>query len=63
MHHATDTILEQARRIATGQPLTASDGSDLVLETDTLCVHGDNEESIAAVRAIRQMLNALQKES
>ncbi len=63
VHHAPDTILEQARRIATGQPLTASDGSDLVLEADTLCVHGDNEESIAAVSAIRQMLNALQKGS
>jgi UPF0271 protein len=62
VHHAQDTILDQARRIATGQPLTASDGSDLVLEADTLCVHGDNEESIAAVSAIRQMLNALQKD-
>jgi len=63
VHHAQDTILDQARRIATGQPLTAIDGSDLVLEADTLCVHGDNEESIAAVSAIRQMLNALQKDS
>ncbi|WP_152207840.1 5-oxoprolinase subunit PxpA [Marinobacter changyiensis] len=63
VHHAPETILEQAKRIATGQPLTASDGSDLVLDADTLCVHGDNEESIAAVRAIREMLNALKESS
>ena len=63
VHHAPETILDQAKRIATGQPLTASDGSDLVLKADTLCVHGDNEESIAAVRAIRDMLNALEKDS
>ena len=35
---------------------TASDGSELVLEADTLCVHGDNPESVAAVKAIRQAL-------
>ncbi|MCL7943761.1 5-oxoprolinase subunit PxpA [Marinobacter sp. ATCH36] len=59
VHHAPDVILDQAQRIATGQPLTASNGSDLVLTADTLCVHGDNEESVASVRAIRQMLNTL----
>lgn len=59
VHHDPETIIEQARRIATGQPLTASDGSQLILQADTLCVHGDNEESIAAVRRIREMLNAL----
>lgn len=59
VHHDPDTIIDQARRIASGQPLTANDGSELVLKADTLCVHGDNEESVAAVRAIRQMLDSL----
>ncbi|MEX0606301.1 MAG: 5-oxoprolinase subunit PxpA [Marinobacter sp.] len=63
VHHDPETIINQAERIARGQPLTANDGSDLVLSADTLCVHGDNEESIAAVRSIRQMLNALQRAS
>ncbi|WP_136064791.1 5-oxoprolinase subunit PxpA [Modicisalibacter radicis] len=58
VHHDPDTIVDQALRIARGQPLTASDGSDLVLEAQTLCVHGDNPESIAAVRAIRDALGA-----
>ncbi|MBL3555192.1 MULTISPECIES: 5-oxoprolinase subunit PxpA [Marinobacter] len=61
VHHDPDVILDQAQRIATGQPLTASDGSELILTADTLCVHGDNEESVASVRAIRQMLNQLQE--
>lgn len=63
VHHDPERIIDQARRIATGQPLTASDGSELVLQADTLCVHGDNEESIAAVRRIREMLNTLERVS
>ncbi|HSP57185.1 MAG TPA: LamB/YcsF family protein, partial [Halomonas sp.] len=59
VHHDPAVIVDQARRIATGQALVASDGSDLVLDADTLCVHGDNPESVAAVRAIRQTLDAL----
>ncbi|WP_355660030.1 5-oxoprolinase subunit PxpA [Halomonas salifodinae] len=59
VHHDPAVIIDQARRIARGEPLTASDGSELVLEAETLCVHGDNPESIAAVVAIRQALNAL----
>lgn len=59
VHHQTTQILEQARRIATGQPLIANDGSELRLQADTLCVHGDNPESIAAVKAIRQLLDTL----
>ncbi|MDR5897543.1 LamB/YcsF family protein [Halomonas vilamensis] len=56
VHHDPDVIVDQAVRIARGQPLTACDGSELILEADTLCVHGDNPESIAAVKAIRQAL-------
>lgn len=57
--HSPQQILDQARRIALGEPLAASDGSPLVLQADTLCVHGDNAESIAAVRAIRQLMDTL----
>ncbi|MDT8893945.1 5-oxoprolinase subunit PxpA [Halomonas sp. I1] len=58
VHHERDVIVDQARRIARGEPLTATDGSQLVLQADTLCVHGDNAESIAAIAAIRQALVA-----
>lgn len=59
VHHDPDLIIDQARRIASEQPLTASDGTDLLLTADTLCVHGDNADAVASVRAIRQMLNTL----
>jgi 5-oxoprolinase (ATP-hydrolysing) subunit A len=61
VHHDPEGIVDQAKRIALGQPLTASDGSQLVLSADTLCVHGDNPESIAAVKAIREALNMLEE--
>lgn len=57
VHHSPAVIVEQARRIAAGESLIASDGSALLLQADTLCVHGDNPESIAAVKAIRQLLD------
>lgn len=59
VHHDPEVIVDQARRIARGEPLTASDGSALVLAADTLCVHGDNAESIAAIQAIRAALDDL----
>lgn len=59
VHDDPDTILEQAVKIAKGEPLTASDGSRIVLNADTLCVHGDNKESIAAIQSIREVILAL----
>lgn len=60
VHHDAAMIVDQALRIARGQALVASDGSALVLTAETLCVHGDNPESIAAVKAIRQALDDLE---
>ncbi|WP_339529184.1 5-oxoprolinase subunit PxpA [Pseudomonas mucidolens] len=58
VHHAPDSVLQQALTIARGEPLIASDGSALLLQADTLCVHGDNASSVAAVRRIREALKA-----
>ncbi|MDI5934435.1 5-oxoprolinase subunit PxpA [Halomonas kalidii] len=63
VHHDPAVIVDQARRIAAGSPITTSDGSELVLVADTLCVHGDNPESIAAVKAIREALDRLEQAS
>ncbi|WP_297834249.1 5-oxoprolinase subunit PxpA [Pseudomonas sp.] len=56
VHHDPETIIAQALTLARGETLVASDGSDLLLTTDTLCVHGDNASSVAAVQRIRQAL-------
>lgn len=60
VHHDQTTIVAQAVSLARGEPLEASDGSLLQLPCDTLCVHGDNPESVAAVRAIRDAFQALE---
>nr|WP_300309994.1 5-oxoprolinase subunit PxpA [Halomonas sp.] len=59
VHHDEATIVAQAVTLAKGEALRARDGSVLHLAADTLCVHGDNESSVAAVRAIRQAFDAL----
>ncbi|HGM5583374.1 TPA: 5-oxoprolinase subunit PxpA [Pseudomonas putida] len=60
VHHDPALVIEQAVRLARGETLVANDGSALRLNAATLCVHGDNESSVAAVRQIRQALDALQ---
>lgn len=57
VHHDSDTILRQVLAISRGESLQAINGKPLFLEANTLCVHGDNPESVAAVRAIREALD------
>jgi UPF0271 protein len=59
VHKDPEVIVAQARSIALGEPLQTSDGRELILASDTLCVHGDNPESIAAIKAIREALEQL----
>ncbi|MGG5288585.1 5-oxoprolinase subunit PxpA [Pseudomonas shirazensis] len=59
VHHEPALIIEQALRLARGEALRADDGSALQLNASTLCVHGDNDSSLAAVRQIREALDAL----
>lgn len=54
--HEPQQILAQALTLARGEALSTSDGSALQLPADTLCVHGDNPQSVAVVRQIRQAL-------
>lgn len=59
VHHEPARVIEQALRLARGQALVADDGSALKIAASTLCVHGDNDSSVAAVRQIRQALEGL----
>lgn len=59
VHHDAEVIIGQAMKFARGEALTASDGSELFLKPDTLCVHGDNAGSVAAVQRIRQALGEI----
>ncbi|MCY1547781.1 hypothetical protein D9M68_838580 [compost metagenome] len=59
VHHDSEVIVQQAVTLAKGDELIASDGSALPLQAHTLCVHGDNTGSVAAVRRIREAFDAL----
>jgi 5-oxoprolinase (ATP-hydrolysing) subunit A len=61
VHHDPDTVVNQALILARKESLIASDGSELNLNVDTLCVHGDNAASIAAVQRIRQAFAELEQ--
>ncbi|WP_300497442.1 5-oxoprolinase subunit PxpA [uncultured Methylophaga sp.] len=52
-------ILEQALLLATEGSVISRNGQRLKLDADTLCVHGDNAESVKAVRHIRNTFNKL----
>lgn len=60
VYHQQDQVVAQALAIAKGEPIkTLAEGVEVSLKADTLCVHGDNQASLQAVKAIRQALNAL----
>lgn len=59
VHQEPQRILDQAMAIAKGEPFADIDGKPLQLTADSLCVHGDNPESLAVLRRLRAQLDAL----
>lgn len=59
VHHDPERIHDQALAIASGEPFAYIDGKPLRLRADSLCVHGDNPESLAVLRRLRARLDAL----
>jgi 5-oxoprolinase (ATP-hydrolysing) subunit A len=51
-------VAERGWRIATGAAIAAADGSPLVLEVESLCVHGDTPGAVALATALREFLSA-----
>jgi len=60
VHQDPQLILGQALAIARGEAFADLDGAPLRLQADSLCVHGDNAESLAVLRRLRAQLDALQ---
>lgn len=58
VHQRSEQILGQALAIAAGVAFADSDGRPLQLRADSLCVHGDNPESLAVLRRLRALLDA-----
>lgn len=51
-----DVAVAQAIAIATGQPVDAADGTQIRIEADTLCVHGDRANAADFARRLREAL-------
>ena len=56
--HSREKMLAQVEQICKQGTVTSVSGHTLQLKPDTLCVHGDNEEGIAAIIEIRNIIHS-----
>jgi UPF0271 protein len=54
--HSREKMLEQVEQLKNHGMITTVGGHQLALQVDTVCVHGDNSESVKTVEEIRQLL-------
>lgn len=52
-----ELISKRAVLMGKGQAFASLDGGELILEADTLCIHGDNSNSVTTAKKIKQALN------
>ncbi|MFL5503226.1 MAG: LamB/YcsF family protein, partial [Gemmatimonadaceae bacterium] len=50
------SAVQRAVMLVKGKTITADDGSELRISTQSLCVHGDNPEAASMLRALRARL-------
>ncbi len=51
-------MAQRALKMAKEHKVTAIDGTEIDLDTQTLCVHGDTPVAVDLVRSIRELLEA-----
>ncbi|MFE3459673.1 LamB/YcsF family protein [Nocardiopsis aegyptia] len=56
--HDPEAIAERCLRIARGEPITAVDGTEILVEAESLCVHGDSPGAVDIARAVAARLRA-----
>lgn len=54
--HEPAAIAERVVRLVTTGQLTAVDGTELTMEVDSICVHGDSPDAVAVARSVRRAL-------
>jgi len=54
--HNREKMLAQVQQLVSQGNVTSVSGNTLNLDADTLCVHGDNEEGVRAIAAIRELI-------
>jgi UPF0271 protein len=50
-------MLLQVKQFNESGQITTIGGKQLILQADTLCVHGDNIEAVKAIKAIRELIS------
>jgi UPF0271 protein len=55
--HDRERMLAQVSQLCAQGSVTTVSGMRLQLRVDTLCVHGDNPEGVAAIEAVRTLVN------
>lgn len=55
--HNREKMLAQVLQLRDSGTVTTVDGLSIALRPDTLCVHGDNAEGVAAIQKIRALLD------
>jgi UPF0271 protein len=55
VHHAEKT-LEQVRQLINHGSVTTNSGNKLRINADSLCLHGDNDDSVKAIADIRALI-------
>ena len=55
--HNRERMLAQVQQLRQDSTVTTLSGHIIPLQVDTLCVHGDNPESVGSIEAIRALVN------
>lgn len=55
--HSREKMLAQVKQLMEKGTITTVSGIELSLQVDTLCVHGDNEEGVRAIEAIKALVS------
>ena len=56
--HDHEIVAQRALKMALEGKVIATDGAEIDLKADTLCVHGDNPAAVQMVKKIRESLKA-----
>ena len=56
--HDPEAVAERMLRLVTEGRLTAIDGTEIALEAQTICIHGDTSTAVAIARTLRDTLAA-----
>jgi UPF0271 protein len=56
--HDPAEVADRCLKLAAGEPIKAVDGTDIEIDADSICVHGDSPGAVAIAEAVRDRLVA-----